>query len=105
MCYRTVPDVETKTAMFSVLLVIVCLLLVVIHRKLIMFLMHSRRNERPWQKRWMTFNGSELKYFKNQSDKDKSFKNIVPLQEMIDIKRVHDVSATRIFLLLTYYCI
>ena len=40
----------------------------------------------------MTFNGSELKYFKNQSDKDKLSRNIVPLQEMIDIKKVQDVS-------------
>lgn len=45
----------------------------------------------------MTFNGSELKYFKNQSDKDKSFKNIVPLHEMIDIKRVQDVSVYLFF--------
>ena len=40
----------------------------------------------------MTFNGSELKYFKNQYDKDRSSRNIVPLHEMIDIKKVHDVS-------------
>lgn len=52
----------------------------------------SRRSEGPWQKRWVTFNGSELKYFKNQSDKDKLSRNIVPLQEMIDIKKVNDVS-------------
>ena len=40
----------------------------------------------------MTFNGTELKYFKNQSDKDKSSRNIIPLAEMIDVKKVPDVS-------------
>ena len=48
----------------------------------------------------MTFNGSELKYFKNQYDKDKSSRNIVPLHEMIDIKKVHDVSVYLVILML-----
>ena len=52
----------------------------------------SVHGDKPWQRRWVTFNGTELKYFKNQSDKDKSSRNIIPLAEMIDIKKVPDVS-------------
>jgi len=29
----------------------------------------SKKSERPWQKRWVTFNGTELKYFRNKGDK------------------------------------
>ena len=28
-----------------------------------------KKSERPWQRRWVAFDGSELKYFKNQGDK------------------------------------
>ena len=52
----------------------------------------SVHGDKPWQRRWVTFNGTELKYFKNQSDKDKSSRNIIPLAEMIDVKKVPDVS-------------
>ena len=51
-----------------------------------------RRNERPWQRRWVVFNGSELKYFRNKLDKDNLCLNIVELEKMIDVKRVPDVS-------------
>lgn len=51
-----------------------------------------RKNERPWQKRWVVFNGSELKYFKNKSDKDNLCLNTVELEKMIDVKRMVDVS-------------
>jgi len=51
-----------------------------------------RRNERPWQRRWVTFNGSELKYFKNKTDKDNLFLNVVELEKMFDVKKVADVS-------------
>ncbi len=40
----------------------------------------------------MTFNGSELKYFKNKTDKDNLFLNAVELEKMFDVKRVADVS-------------
>ena len=59
---------------------------------------YSVHGDKPWQKRWVTFNGTELKYFKNQSDKDKSSRNIVQLSEMIDIKKVPDVSKVGAFL-------
>ena len=52
----------------------------------------SRRNERPWQKRWVTFNGSELKYFKNKADKENLFLNTVELEKMFDVKKVTNVS-------------
>lgn len=52
-----------------------------------------RRSERPWQKRWIIFNGSELKYFKNKQDKDNLCLNTVELEKMIDVKRVQDVSS------------
>ena len=51
-----------------------------------------RRSERPWQKRWIKFNGSELKYFKNKQDKDNLCLNTVELEKMIDVKKVQDVS-------------
>lgn len=51
-----------------------------------------RRNERPWQKRWVIFNGWELKYFRNKQDKDNLCLNTVDLEKMIDVKRVQDVS-------------
>ena len=53
---------------------------------------HSVHGDKLWQRRWVTFNGTELKYFKNQSDKDKSSRNIIQLAEMIDVKKVPDVS-------------
>ena len=40
----------------------------------------------------MTFNGSELKYFKNKTDKENLFLNAVELEKMFDVKRVADVS-------------
>ena len=52
----------------------------------------SRKNNRPWQRRWVVFNGSELKYFQNKQDKDYSCLNTVELEKMIDVKRVPDVS-------------
>ena len=55
----------------------------------------SVHGDKPWQRRWVTFNGTELKYFKNQSDKDKSSRNIITLAEMIDVKKVPDVSVKK----------
>jgi len=50
----------------------------------------GKKSERPWQKRWVTFNGTELKYFKNKGDKESEALNVVKLGEMIDIKQVSD---------------
>ena len=58
----------------------------------------SRKNERPWQKRWVVFNGSELKYFKNKSDRDNLCLNTVELEKMIDVKRMPDVSFQRSYI-------
>ncbi len=55
-------------------------------------LFSSRKNNRPWQRRWVVFNGSELKYFQNKQDKDYACLNTVQLEKMIDVKRVPDVS-------------
>lgn len=52
-----------------------------------------RKNDHPWQKRWVTFNGSELKYFKHKLDKDNLSRNVVQLEKMIDVKKVPDVSS------------
>lgn len=56
-----------------------------------------RRNERPWQRRWVVFDGSELKYFRNKGDKDNLCLNTVELEKMIDVKRVLDVSVLYLF--------
>ena len=70
-----------------------CVMYVCMHNvRVFLFSCFSRRNDHPWQKRWVTFNGSELKYFRNKSDKESSFLNTVELDKMIDVKRVPDVS-------------
>eukprot|EP00731_Ephydatia_muelleri_P030729 Em0022g243a len=50
----------------------------------------GRKNEGNWQKRWVTFNGQELKYFSYQGEKEINCKNSVALSEMIDVKKMSD---------------
>jgi hypothetical protein len=50
----------------------------------------GRRNDKPYQKRWVVFDGEYLKYFRHKGEKVSDARNNVKLSEMIDIKRVID---------------
>ncbi|XP_019855675.1 PREDICTED: arf-GAP with Rho-GAP domain, ANK repeat and PH domain-containing protein 1-like isoform X2 [Amphimedon queenslandica] len=50
----------------------------------------GKRNDKPYQRRWVVFDGEDLKYFKAKGEKESDARNNVKLSEMIDIKRVSD---------------